>query len=339
MATHVHGWRRWFFGGYVLVSAVLVTVWGFFITGPAAQTIEQRQQEGLIAVANATGVALQTSSQPPGEILARIAASENLRLTLIAADGTVLAESIKSDGPMENHADRVEVRDALAGGVGIDQRESETDGVDYLYVAVPCTYQGELAVVRVSRTMERVNKLMSNYLWVSVGLVVAALVVALITAWLVSRRAVAPVQRLEQVRTDFVANASHELKTPVAGIRLLSESLTKANEAGDTDAMRELLNRLGHESARLQSLACDLMDLSRLEADLRPQSLETTCDLASVLYASYAAHLSQAEARGIVLEMHDQLPEGQPCRVALSATDTRSSTVLPLSLSYHLLVK
>ena len=322
MATHVHGWRRWFFGGYVLVSAVLVTVWGFFITGPAAQTIEQRQQEGLIAVANATGVALQTSSQPPDEILARIAASENLRLTLIAADGTVLAESIKSDGPMENHADRVEVRDALAGGVGIDQRESETDGVDYLYVAVPCTYQGELAVVRVSRTMERVNKLMSNYLWVSVGLVVAALVVALITAWLVSRRAVAPVQRLEQVRTDFVANASHELKTPVAGIRLLSESLTKANEAGDTDAMRELLNRLGHESARLQSLACDLMDLSRLEADLRPQSLETTCDLASVLYASYAAHLSQAEARGIVLEMHDQLPEGQPCRVALSATDT-----------------
>lgn len=122
------------------------------------------------------------------------------------------AESIKSDGPMENHADLVEVRDALAGGVGIDQRESETDGVDYLYVAVPCTYQGELAVVRVSRTMERVNKLMSNYLWVSVGLLVAALVVALITAWLVSRRAVAPVQRLEQVRTDFVANASHELK-------------------------------------------------------------------------------------------------------------------------------
>ena len=64
------------------------------------------------------------------------------------------------------------------------------------------------------------------------------------------------------------------------------------------------------------------MDLSRLEADLRPQSLETTCDLASVLYASYAAHLSRAEARGIGLEMRDLLPEGQPCRVALSATDT-----------------
>ena len=322
MATHVHGWRRWLFGGYVLVTAVLVAVWGFFITGPAAQAIDQRQREGLVAVANATGVALQTSNQPPEEILARIADSDDLRLTLIAADGTVLAESIKSGGPMENHADRIEVRDALAGGVGMDRRESETDGVDYLYVAVSCTYQDELAVVRVSRTMERVNQLMASYLWMSVGLVGIALMVALIAAWLVSRRAVAPVQRLERVRTDFVANASHELKSPVAGIRLLSESLVQANEVGDTDAMRELLNRLGHESARLQSLACDLMDLSRLEADLRPQSLETTCDLASVLYASYAAHLSQAEARGICLEMSDLLPEGQSCRVALSATDT-----------------
>jgi hypothetical protein len=102
MATHVHGWRRWLFGGCVLVTAVFVIVWGFFITGPAAQTIDQRQREGLVAVANATGVALQTSNQPPDEILARIAASGNLRLTLIAADGTVLAESIGNDGPMEN---------------------------------------------------------------------------------------------------------------------------------------------------------------------------------------------------------------------------------------------
>jgi len=69
-------------------------------------------------------------------------------------------------------------------------------------------------------------------------------------------------------------------------------------------------------------LACDLMDLSRLEADLRPQSLESTCDLASVVNTSYAAHLSQVEARGISLEMQDLLPEGHSCRVALSATDT-----------------
>ena len=322
MATHVHGWRRWLFGGYILVTAVLVAVWGFFIVGPAAQAIEDRQHEGLIAVANATGVALQTSNQTPDEVLARIAASDNLRLTLISADGTVLAESIESDGPMENHADRIEVRDALKGGVGIDQRESETDGVDYLYVAVPCTFHGERAVVRVSRTMERVNQLMASYLWMGAGFMIVALIVALIAAWFVSRRAVVPVQRLEQVRTDFVANASHELKTPVAGIRLLSESLAQANEVGDTAAVQELLDRLVHESVRLQSLACDLMDLSRLEADLRPQSLESTCDLASVVNTSYAAHLSQVEARGINLEMHDLLPEGHPCRVALSATDT-----------------
>lgn len=48
----------------------------------------------------------------------------------------------------------------------------------------------------------------------------------------------------------------------------------------------------------------------------------TTCDLASVTYVSYAAHLSQVEARGIGLELQDLLPEGKPCRVVLSATDT-----------------
>lgn len=319
--NHVHGWRRWLFGGYILVTAVLVAVWGFSIVGPTKQVIEERQREGLVAVANATGVALQTSNQPPDDVLARIAASDDLRLTLIAADGTVLAESAKSDSPMENHANRAEVQAALAGQVGVDQRVSETDGIDYLYVAVPCTYAGEQAVVRVSRTMEQVNFLMKQYQWMSAGLVIAALVGALIAAWFASRRAVAPVRHLEQVRTDFVANASHELKTPVAGMRLLSESIAQANALGDAEATSELVERLEHESVRLQALVCDLMDLSRLEGDLRPPTVEATCDLAAIVHTSYEVHLPHATSCGIELRIEDELPDGEGCRVGLSATD------------------
>lgn len=319
--SHVHGWRRWLFAGYALVTAVLVAVWGFSIAVPTKQAIEERQREGLVSVANATGVALQTSNQPPDEVLARIAASDNLRLTLIAADGTVLAESTDDDLAMDNHADRTEIQAALNGEVGVDQRVSETDGIDYLYVAVPCTYHGKQAVVRVSRTMEQVNLLMRRYRWMSVGLVVLAVAAAFVAALLTSQRTIGPVRHLEQVRTDFVANASHELKTPVAGIRLLSESIEQAGRVGDLEAAKSLSHRLSQESRRLQALVCDLMDLSRLESDLRPRAIDATCDLVAILHTSYEVHLARAATQGIKLVVGDANVPNQTCRVTLSATD------------------
>jgi two-component system phosphate regulon sensor histidine kinase PhoR len=103
------------FGGYVLVAAVLVAVWGYSIVVPIGSLIEQRMKEGMASVANAAAVALQTSDLPASDVLGRIAATDDLRLTLIASDGTVLAESIEDDAAMQNHANRPEVMEALSG--------------------------------------------------------------------------------------------------------------------------------------------------------------------------------------------------------------------------------
>ena len=167
----------------MLVAAVLVAVWGFSLIVPIKNLIEERMQEGMVAVANAAAVALQSSDLPASNVLGRIAATDDLRLTLIASDGTVLAESIEDDGVMKNHADRPEVITALSGEVGYDRRVSETDGVEYLYVTVPCAYEGGTTVVRVSRTMKQVNELTTNYLWMSLGLLASALAVAVAAAW------------------------------------------------------------------------------------------------------------------------------------------------------------
>ena len=83
--------------------------------------------------------------------------------------------------------------------------------------------------------------------------------------------------RLDRVRRDFVANASHELKTPVAGIQLLAESAGDAAADGDVEQSLLFSAQIEAEAVRLERLVRDLLDLSRLEtaapsrgADRRP---------------------------------------------------------------------
>jgi two-component system, OmpR family, sensor histidine kinase SenX3 len=70
-------------------------------------------------------------------------------------------------------------------------------------------------------------------------------------------------QRLEAVRRDFVANVSHELKTPVGALTLLAEAITEA--ADDPDAVQRFAGRMQHEGARLGRLVRELIELSRLQ--------------------------------------------------------------------------
>jgi len=71
------------------------------------------------------------------------------------------------------------------------------------------------------------------------------------------------VTRTEEVRNDFVANVSHELKTPVGAISLLAEALESS--ADDPDAVRRFARRTHKESARLAALVQDIIELSRLQ--------------------------------------------------------------------------
>ena len=70
--------------------------------------------------------------------------------------------------------------------------------------------------------------------------------------------------RLEEVRRDFVANISHELKTPIGAVGLLAEAL--AASADEPDAVRRFGERLTIEAERLRSLTQEIIELSRLQA-------------------------------------------------------------------------
>jgi two-component system sensor histidine kinase SenX3 len=74
-------------------------------------------------------------------------------------------------------------------------------------------------------------------------------------------------RRLEAVRRDFVANVSHELKTPVGALALLAETLA---EEEDQAVTQRLSRRMQIEAARVGRIIEDLLDLSRLEAEESP---------------------------------------------------------------------
>ena len=84
-------------------------------------------------------------------------------------------------------------------------------------------------------------------------------------------------RRLEAVRRDFVANVSHELKTPVGALTLLAEAVQDA--ADDPTAVRRFAGRMQHEGQRLGRLVQELIELSRLQgADPLPTPAIVTVD-------------------------------------------------------------
>ncbi len=71
-------------------------------------------------------------------------------------------------------------------------------------------------------------------------------------------------RRVEEVRRDFVANTSHELKTPVGALALLAETVQDA--ADDPEAVRRFAGRMRQEATRLTNLVQDMITLSRIQA-------------------------------------------------------------------------
>ena len=72
-------------------------------------------------------------------------------------------------------------------------------------------------------------------------------------------------RRIEETRRDFVANISHELKTPIGAISLLAEAVEDAADV--PAAVRKFASRMGIESARLTDLVAQIIELSRLQSD------------------------------------------------------------------------
>jgi two-component system sensor histidine kinase SenX3 len=105
-------------------------------------------------------------------------------------------------------------------------------------------------------------------------------------------------RRVDAVRRDFVANVSHELKTPVGALALLAEAILSSSD--DQVSVQRFAERMIVESSRLSSLINDIIELSRLQGD-DPLARAAAFEIDSVIAQAVDEVRPFAEARGIEL--------------------------------------
>jgi len=105
-------------------------------------------------------------------------------------------------------------------------------------------------------------------------------------------------RRVESIRRDFVANVSHEIKTPVGALTLLAEAMGEAAE--DPEAVRRFAGRMQTESERLTRLVQQIIELSRLQGDELVRE-PTSIDVAEIVATAVDRVRTDADARGITL--------------------------------------
>lgn len=107
------------------------------------------------------------------------------------------------------------------------------------------------------------------------------------------------VQRLEKIRQDFVANVSHELKTPIANIKGYAETLLNGALEDKTHA-KDFLSIVYNESERLARLVDDLLNLSKIESGKLTMNLKATA-LAPIIHKVVSSMKIQAERKSITI--------------------------------------
>jgi two-component system phosphate regulon sensor histidine kinase PhoR len=177
----------------------------------------------------------------------RLAQSAGGRVTVVARDGTVIAESEADPGHMENHAARPEIAAALRGETGISRRHSPTVGVDFVYVAAPIPAGALRLAMAISEVDREVRVLRWKMLASTVLAFLPAVFVAGFLARIISNKLGAIIAYASRLAAgDFSvrlgASGTHELA--VLGSRL--------NETAEK--LQRMFEQLQHEHAELERI-------------------------------------------------------------------------------------
>ncbi len=128
------------------------------------------------------------------------------RITVVDRYGTVLCDTSQDPAKMENHADRPEIQEALAGATGVSVRFSTTTGRDMLYVAVPVISAGRaVAVLRTALPLTAMERTLTAVFWRTAAGIGFIAVLAALATLLVSRRLSRPLEIMKQGALRFAA--------------------------------------------------------------------------------------------------------------------------------------
>jgi len=181
-----------------------------------------------------------------------------IRLTMIALDGTVLGDSQEDPAAMENHAMRPEVIDALGSGLGESTRYSTTLGVRMMYVAVPVTNEGNvLGVARVALPLTAVEN-STNHITLVISLAMAVTgVLAIVAAGFVARTTTRPIREMTEA-SKRIAGGELGQRIP---IRTRDETGQLAQAFNEMSLnLNKLLGDISTEKTKLQTVLANMAD-------------------------------------------------------------------------------
>ncbi len=218
---------------------------------------------------------------------------DDLRITLIDADGKVLFDSAVEERSLTNHMDRPEIMEAIASGTGMGIRKSDTLSESVFYYAKKLD-NGQ--ILRVGKEAHSVAAVFLSAIPVVLTTALLLAVICLLVSHYLTSAIVKPIDEMAgdmehidegksypelipftrkirlqheeilsaaNLRQEFTANVSHELKTPLAAISGYAELM----EAGlvDEKESKRFLGEIRKSAARLLTLINDIIKLSQLD--------------------------------------------------------------------------
>lgn len=220
--------------------------------------------------------------------------ADELRITILDAEGKVLLDSHSVPEDMDNHGNRPEIMAALEQGEGEAVRRSDTLDKSTYYYAVR---RADGSVLRVSREANSIFRFISMVLPSLVIIIAVLFMVSLVVAHLLTKNLVKPIEQLAEnlenyeevsyyeelepfikmiqqqhtdilknakMRQEFTANVTHELKTPLTSISGYAE-LIETGMASERDVVR-FAQGIHTNAKRLLSLINDILRLSELDS-------------------------------------------------------------------------
>lgn len=311
--------------GVVLVTSLLTT----FIFHTYYEKQAQANLQSVAAIA-----AAELNANDDFGFIAN-SSDEETRLTLISADGTVLADSYDSAENMESHADRPEFQEALRNGEGSTIRKSATLDKNTYYYALRLDNGN---ILRVSVTSQSVFMAFYNSLVILAAVMLAVMIISLAISFAITKSIVKPItemgkhlddidsletydelqpfidtikaqrekQRLlDKQKKEFTANVSHELKTPLTSIAGYAEMIETG--MAKPENIKPFAHTIRKQALRLVTLTEDIIQLSQLE-ETESDIIMERVDLYELAQKCTDALEMNAKAKNVTLRL-----KGNPC--------------------------
>ena len=285
---------------FMLIAAIAIVVTAVCSMLLFYQILEKQIFDDLAANAHVIAkMSIEELSSDGGYDLEQ----DGLRITVVEADGMVLFDSVEDETTMENHKNRPEIAKAIKTGEGTSIRKSTTSLKHTFYYAVRME---DGTILRIAKESSSITSFVATMTGL---IVIVGLLVFLMCTFYSHRltvRLVEPIEKMAanitlmnedevyeeirpfiatikqqhvdilnhaQMRQEFTANVSHELKTPLTAISGYAELIASGMTSGEDTI--HFANEIHSNAERLQSLINDIIKLSELDDDDLKLEFET----------------------------------------------------------------